>query len=126
MAWHVCSKPGCGSLHQGRGQCPGCKAEGDKARRPKGNPYSTRGHLAFREQVLAKHPRCVCTGDCGKHDTMCGALSTVADHYPHERVELVAMGHDPNDPAMGRGICGPCHGGKTARTRPGGWNDATP
>lgn len=125
MAWRVCSRPGCGVLHQGTGRCPGCSAAADKARRPKGNPYSTRGHQRFREQVLAKHPRCVCIGDCGHHDTMCGAMSTVADHWPMERDEQIAAGLDPDDPSNGRGLCASCHGGKTARTRPGGWNDAT-
>ena len=57
---------------------------------------------------------------------MCGALSTVADHWPMERDEMIAAGQDPDDPSNGRGLCAPCHGGKTARTRPGGWNAATP
>jgi hypothetical protein len=73
--------------------------------------------------VLAKHPRCVCAGECGKHDTLCAAVATVADHHPLERDELVAAGLNPNDPRHGRGLCAPCHGGKTARTRPAGWND---
>jgi 5-methylcytosine-specific restriction protein A len=126
MAYRVCSTSGCGVLHQGTGRCPSCRADADKKRRPKGNPYSTRGHQAFREGVLAKHPRCVCRGECGKHDTMCARPSTVADHWPLEREELIAAGMNPNDPRHGRGLCAPCHGGKTARTRPGGWNDTSP
>lgn len=113
MAWRVCSRPGCPNLHQDTGQCPACRAEGDKARRPHGNPYATRGHRGFREQVLARDPICV----------LClAARSTVADHYPTERRDLVAQGLDPDDPARGRGLCVPCHDRHTAATSPGGWN----
>jgi 5-methylcytosine-specific restriction protein A len=117
MAWRVCTRPGCGTLHEGTGRCPGCRRAADKARRPQGNPYTTRGHLAFREAVLARHPRCVCTGECGHHDGYCGQPSTVADHHPIERVDLIAQGLDPNDPSRGRGVCKHCHDAKTARTR---------
>jgi len=116
MAWRVCSKPGCPNLHQATGQCPTCRATGDRARRPHGNPYTTPGHQAFREHVLARDPICV---EC------MAAPSTVADHHPHERWELVEAGRDPNDPQYGRGLCKGCHDRHTARTSPGGWNAAT-
>lgn len=62
--------------------------------------------------VLARDPLCV----------ICGIrISTVADHHPLERRELVARGLDPNDPERGRGLCSGCHNAKTARTSPGGW-----
>ncbi|GAB3166660.1 hypothetical protein GCM10027059_25960 [Myceligenerans halotolerans] len=123
MAWRVCSRPGCPTLHEGIGRCPDCRAAGDRARRPTGNPYSSKGHRTFREGVLAKHPRCVCTGECGRHDGLCARRSTVADHWPRERAELVDDGLNPDDPQRGRGLCASCHGGKTARTRPAGFND---
>ena len=102
--------------------CDGCRARADRDRRPEGNPYSTRGHRRFRELVLARNPRCVCSGECGRHTGWCGKRSTVADHHPLERVDLVAMGVDPDDPARGRGVCTGCHNRKTARTKPAGWN----
>ena len=51
-----------------------------------------------------------------------GAASTIADHWPLERVELVEAGLDPNDPARMRGLCKRCHDSKTARTKPSGFN----
>lgn len=121
MAWRACSTPGCGTLHEAGGRCADCRARADKRRRPQGNPYNTPGHLAFRDAVLARHPRCICPGDCGKHNGWCGAISTVADHHPHERVDLIAAGLNPDDPQHGRGVCKPCHDAKTARTKPAGW-----
>jgi 5-methylcytosine-specific restriction enzyme A len=123
MGMRVCSSPGCPVIHAGQGRCPDCRAKADKTRRPDGNPYSTAGHLAFREAVLARNPRCVCPGDCERHKGWCGAVATVADHYPIERRDLVSAGLDPNDPSAGRGVCKGCHDAKTARTAPGGWAD---
>ena len=108
MAWRVCTQPGCGTLvPAGTGRCP------THTRRRDGNPYSTPGHQAFREAVLARDPICV----------LCLRVrATVADHYPDERRDLVAQGLDPNDPARGRGLCKSCHDKHTAATSPGGWN----
>lgn len=125
MGWRVCTTPGCGTLHQGTGRCPACRADADRKRRPDGNPYTSPGHQSFREQVLATNPRCVCPGDCGHHQGWCGAVATIADHWPHERVDLIDMGLNPDDPKYGRGVCKPCHDRKTARTKAGGWHDAT-
>ena len=106
MAWRVCSTPRCPTLHQGVGRCPTCVAKADIARRPNGNPYATRGHKAFREQVLARDPICV----------LClSKRATVADHHPLDRVDLIARGDDPNNPAFGRGLCKQCHDTKTGR-----------
>lgn len=113
MGYRVCSNPGCPTLHPGTGRCPTCRAAADKQRRPQGNPYRTAGHHAFREAVLLRDPYCV---ECKV------AWSTIADHYPIERRDLVELGLDPNDPVRGRGLCKPCHDRHTARTSPGGWN----
>ena len=125
MPWRVCSTPGCASLIQAGSRCDNCRKAQDMQRRPHGNPYNTRGHQWFRSRVLARDPRCTCTGQCGRHTGLCGKPSTVADHYPTERVDLIAMGLDPNDPQYGRGICKACHDAKTARSKPAGFNDKT-
>ncbi len=120
-AWSIC--PRCPEPVPKPGLCPACRGDADRDRRPDGNPYSSRAHrVDFREAVLARQPRCVCTGDCGRHDHLCAAPSTVADHHPIERRDLVSQGLDPNDPDRGRGLCKPCHDGHTARSSPGGWN----
>jgi 5-methylcytosine-specific restriction protein A len=50
------------------------------------------------------------------------AFSTVADHHPKTRKQLLEEGLNPNDPHCGRGLCKPCHDSETARNQPGGWN----
>jgi len=112
----------CPNLTRG-GRCPKCRAEADIDRRPNGNPYNTPGHRAFRAQVLARDPYCLCRGECGHHTGQCGQVATVADHDPVERRDLVAMGADPNGTEHGRGKCAACHNAKTARTSPGGWHE---
>lgn len=109
----VCSSPGCPNLHPSTGKCPACRDQADRARRPYGNPYASRGHRRFRREVLGRDPVCVL---CGR------APSTVADHFPSERRDLVAAGLDPDDPIFGRGLCSACHGTETARRTPAGWN----
>lgn len=109
-AWSICSR--CPTPVPTSGMCPQCRAASDARRRPDGNPYTARGHRAFREQVLARNPVCVLCRD---------ARSTVADHYPTERRDLVEMGEDPNDPKFGRGLCKTCHDRHTAATSPAGW-----
>lgn len=81
------------------------------------NPYATVGHRRFRAAVLARDPRCVCMGECGRHEGICGRPATVADHFPRERIEIIQDGDDPDNPAYGRGVCVVCHNAKTARTR---------
>ena len=103
----VCSTPGCPTLHHGTGKCPGCIAGYDRARRPNGNPYTTTGHRTFRAIVLTRDPTCM---HCGTRP------STVADHHPLERWQLIEQGLDPNDPKHGQGLCSSCHSSKTART----------
>lgn len=109
----VCSRPGCGRLTTG-GRCDTCTRTADKARgtsRERG--YNSVGHQRFRTAVLDRDPICV---ECQL------AASTVADHYPHSRRDLIVMRLDPNDPARGRGVCKRCHDRSTARLQPGGWH----
>lgn len=123
--WKVCSTPGCPNLINNGSKCTTCQRKQDRERRPQGNPYHTKGHQTFRKQVLARDPLCTCTGDCGTHQGLCAKPSTVADHYPTERIDLITQGLNPNDPQYGRGICTTCHNRKTARTKPAGFNTNT-
>lgn len=109
-----CSVAGCPVLVQ-TGRCPEHRRAADRARgTSKERGYDTPGHRRFRRLVLRRDPIC----------TVCHtALSTVADHYPVSRRDLVAHGADPNDPQAGRGVCKPCHDRETARHQPGGWHD---
>ena len=94
--------------------CQACKraadlARGDAAQRG----YGQRHRTLFREAILARDPVC----------QLClRALSTVADHWPTSRRDLVALGLDPDDPIYGRGLCKRCHDRETAVNQPGGWN----
>jgi 5-methylcytosine-specific restriction protein A len=73
--------------------------------------YDAAHRQRFRAPVLARDPVCV----------ICmTAPSTVADHYPRTRRELVRLGLDPNDPNYGRGLCGPCHSRWTTTDQGGG------
>lgn len=118
---HICPTPGCPNLQPTPGRCPTCTTNAQRQRRPHGNPYNTPGHKRFRAAVLAKHPRCTCTG-CTHHTGLCAQPTTTADHYPTERTDLITQGLNPNDPAHGRGLCTPCHSRTTAHRTPGGWN----
>jgi len=78
-----------------------------------GRGYDHVHRSRFRAGVLARHPVCV----------LCRAApSTVADHFPRSRRELVALGLDANDPRYGRGLCARCHNRATAARQPGGWH----
>lgn len=112
----VCNRFGCSTpVPQGQGRCDACRAEAERRRRPGGNPYASAGHLRFREAVLRRDEICV----------VCEIrVATHADHFPLERVELIELGKNPNDPAYGRGLCEDCHNRHTAATRPGGWHAA--
>lgn len=116
-AFKVCSTPGCPALCRS-GRCTTCSASAEQRRgssnaRGYGTPHRTR----FRAGVLAKHPIC-------QHPDGCDQPSTVADHWPHSRRELVALGMDPDNPQHGRGLCHRHHGQATAQTpdQRGGWN----
>jgi 5-methylcytosine-specific restriction protein A len=109
----VCSTPGCPTIYDGTAsRCPAHRRAADKARGNRG--YQSAGHRAFRDAVLARNPVCV----------ICRlAPSTVADHYPRSRKELITLGLNPNDPQYGRGLCAADHNRETAIHQPGGWNN---
>jgi len=115
MAKRACSQHGCGTLVEvGQGRCDDCKHEAEARRgTPAQRGYDSVHRLLFRDAVLARDPICKA---CLKH------WSTVADHYPLSRRELVEVGLDPNDPQYGRGLCKGCHDKHTAQAQPGGWN----
>lgn len=111
----VCSVAGCPTIYEGTtSRCPTHTRQADKGRgtaRERG--YATRGHQHFRNQTLSRDPIC----------TLCFLReSSVADHYPLSRRELIEQGMNPNDPQHGRGLCSSCHNKETAQNQPGGWN----
>ncbi|WP_333771009.1 holin [Streptomyces sp. IBSBF 2435] len=110
---HVCSRPGCPNLTD-TGRCTTCRAAAEKARgSPRQRGYDQAHESRFRAPVLARDTVCVLCGEQpARH----------ADHWPHDRRELVRRGLDPNDPRYGRGLCGPCHSKHTAAEQPGGWH----
>jgi 5-methylcytosine-specific restriction protein A len=113
----VCSQPGCPTIYPPTegSRCAQHRRAADRARgtaRDRG--YNTRGHQAFRAAVLTRDPICVIPG--------CINFSSVADHYPLSRKELLERDMNPNDPARGRGLCKPHHDSETAQHQPGGWH----
>jgi 5-methylcytosine-specific restriction protein A len=117
-AGKVCSRTGCPQpAAPGRSRCPTHDTQADRDRgTATERGYTTRGHRAFRAQVLHRDPICV----------LCHLrVATVADHWPLSRRELLEQGANPNDPAAGRGLCKPCHDRATARHQPGGWANRT-
>lgn len=114
-AARVCSIPGCPALTTG-GRCTEHRKQAEQARGSAASRgYAGKGHATFRAAVLTRDPVCVAPG--------CTAPSTVADHYPLSRRELVLRKLNPNDPRHGRGLCASHHNRSTARAQPGGWND---
>lgn len=123
----VCSVPSCPELCSG-GRCNAHEREAEQAR---GSAYR-RGYggkawQTSRDVVLKRDPLCVCQDDGHGHDgRRCGERSSVSDHYPDERRDLVAAGvPDPDAPHRMRGCCSACHNRKTGVTRPGGWATQT-
>ena len=112
MAKRVCPTAGCPNLTSG-GRCPTCQAQADTQRgTATQRGYTSRGHRHFRAAVLRRDPICV----------LCQlSASTVADHYPTSRRDLITAGLNPNDPQHGRGLCHPCHSSETTRLQPGGF-----
>ncbi len=132
---HLCTTSGCPVILDAadpRSRCATHSRDADRARgtatqRGYGHAHRTR----FRPGVLAKHPTCQCH-DPHRDPALdhppghCPRWSTVADHWPLGRDELVAAGMDPDDPAHGRGLCASCDRPQTARRQPGGWNRTSP
>lgn len=115
-ALSVCSEPDCPNLSTG-GLCDECRAARRQCSDHRRGSAQERGYdreheRRFRAAVLERDPMCV---ECMARP------STVADHYPLSRRELVEQGLDPNDPNHGRGLCKPCHDRHTARAQPGGF-----
>lgn len=114
----VCNVHGCPELFNGPGgRCPTHTRQADRGRgTPTQRGYTSAGHQQFRGDVLTRDP--ICT-NCHQ------AFSTIADHYPRSRRELIELHLNPNDPQYGRGLCKPCHDHSTAQHQPGGWNTPT-
>lgn len=123
----ACPVPGCPEV-VAAGRCPTHRSAADKARGTAAERgYKDAGHTQrFRPGVLRKNPLCACADTtvtaAHKHGAKCGNPSTVADHYPLSKRELIARGMDDDDPAHGRGLCAGCHGHHTSKAQPGGWN----
>ncbi|MFE7869748.1 hypothetical protein ACFUYE_05285 [Micromonospora humida] len=121
-ALKACPTIGCPELVT-TGRCPDCRAEAEARRgtaRQRG--YDGKHERLFRDKVLRRNPLCVCTDDTHDHGSQCLRPSTVADHWPLSRRELVDAGHNANDPTRGRGLCAGCHNKHTSVAQPGGWN----
>lgn len=122
QALKACSTPGCPELVES-GRCPDCQGKAEARRgtaRQRG--YDRKHERSFRTKVLTNNPLCVCTDTDHDHGAQCLRPSTVADHHPLSRRELVDAGLNPNDPEHGRGLCKGCHDQHTSVAQPGGWN----
>ena len=112
----VCSVHGCPQLYPASegSRCPTHRRQADRDRgTATQRGYASAGHKRFRSAVLLRDPICV----------LCGLRqSTIADHYPLSRKELIDRGMNPNDPEHGRGLDKQCHDRETARNQPGGFN----
>lgn len=117
MTMRVCSRAGCPAIYEREqgSRCQAHRRESSRQRDSSRQRYTnTKGHIGFRTQVLEASPVCV----------ICALrMSVIADHYPHGRDELIALGLDPNDPQYGRGLCRSCDSRQTAQRQPGGWNN---
>ena len=117
----VCSQPGCPEIVE-HGRCATHSREADQRRGTRHERGYGREHeRRFRRGVLLRDPLCVCTDDHG-HGPQCLAPSTVADHWPRDKRELMRLGLDDNDPQYGRGLCATCHNHHTSQAQPGGWH----
>lgn len=123
---HACSTPGCPEVTTRAGRCDDCRREAERHRGSASSRGYDREHRTrFRPGVLAAHPTCQCGPDHEAHKgTICPSWSTVADHWPQSKRELIELGLDSNDPQFGIGRCKPCHDHSTATTpsQRGGWN----
>lgn len=123
-ALRVCPTSGCPNLTSG-GACDDCKRRRTQARgTPRERGYGGRRWTLRRAACLRRDPVCVCAIE--GHDHLpggCWRQSTVADHDPHERRDLVTLGvADPDALRYLKGKCKACHDRKTAGQTPGGWN----
>lgn len=127
-AMKPCSAPGCPELvpSGGReGRCPTHAGEARRrhyAKRDQRGGGSTKRWRNARALVLRRDPWCTCTDTRCDHGQRCYSSSTVADHWPRSKRELIDAG-EPNPDAAEhmRGLCKPCHDRSTARLYPSGW-----
>lgn len=114
-SYTVCTVPGCPTLVAGGGRCDDCKRQADQARGSAAQRgYAGKTWRTARAATLQRDPVCVICHT---------AESTVADHYPTSRRDLVAMKvPNPDHPSRLRGLCSSCHSRETTRAQPGGWN----
>jgi 5-methylcytosine-specific restriction protein A len=122
-ALKTCATPGCPELVE-RGRCTKHDKQGDRERGTAWQRgYRTAHTRSFRPAVLLRDPVCVCDAtNTHGHGAKCYRASTVADHWPLSKRELIERGMDSDDPKHGRGLCKPCHDGETAVNQPGGWH----
>lgn len=122
-ALKVCSTPRCPILVES-GRCSGCQADAEQRRGTAAQRgYGSRHWRTQRRACLRRDPICTCTDPTCGHGAACYTASSVADHDPHERKDLVDQGvPDPDALVYLKGKCKRCHDRKTAATRAGGWN----
>lgn len=111
---YKCNMAGCREFIPAPGLCPSCLRRTRKSTDTRRGTAAQRGygreHRDARTVVLDRDPLCKCDAGMYCHGTDdCWEQSTVADHFPHTRKELVAAGQDPNDPDHMRGLCKRCH-----------------
>ncbi len=105
------------------GRCDRCSKAAEQRRgSASARGYGRAHRLGFRPKVLLDQPLCQCDDTSHGHTAPCLIPSTVADHWPRDRRELVRLSLNPNDPRYGRGLCTSCHNKHTADAQPGGWN----
>lgn len=108
-----CTSPGCPRKTR-TGRCDTCRTQKRTAYRRRNRRQHDYGPRwpAFRLNYLLANPRCV----------ICARLSTVPDHWPVSRRDLLAGGIlDPDQDQYVRPLCKPCHDRQTAIHQPGGW-----
>ena len=94
------------------GPCPTCRAR--REQQAPSFTYDTADWTKRRAAFLRANPFCC----------LCGAPSTVADHWPDSRRQLLRRGvTDPDSDHRLRPLCATCHGRETVRRQPGGFNN---
>jgi len=108
----TCSEPKCPHLtDHPSGKCDAHLSESRAAHdatRPGSSQrgYGSRWAKVIRPAFLARHPVCA----------LCSAPSTVPDHWPVKRRDLVAAGvSDPDADHRLRPLCTECHNSETAK-----------